>query len=233
LEKTRRKATYNLSIFQRARHDQVGSLEKTKRKATYLLSRLQRSQAWSGGIIGEDKKKGHLLAVNIAKEPGMVRWDHWRKQEEKALTTCQGCKGARHGQVESLKKTRKKITYKLSRLQRSQAWSGGIIGEKKKKGHLQAVKIAKEPGMVRWDHWRKQEERPLTHCQDCKVARHGQVGSLEKTRRKATYILSRLERSQAWSGGIIEENKKKGHLPTFKIAKEPGMVRWDHWRKQE
>jgi len=183
-------------------------LKKTRRKATYILSRLQRRQGWSGGIIGENKKKGCLQAVNIPKEPGMVRWDHWKKPIRKA-------------------------TYKLLRFQRSQGWSGGIIGENKKKGYLYPVKIPKKPGMVRWDHWRKQEERPLTRCQDSKGARHGQVGSVEKTRRKVTYILSRFQRSQTWSGEILRENKKKGHLQPVKITKEPDRVRWDDWIKQE
>jgi len=51
---------------------------------------------------------------------------------------------------------------------------------------------------------------------------------LEKTTRKATYLLSRFKRSQAWSDGIIGENKMKGHLHPIKIKKEPDMVRWDN-----
>jgi len=117
-----------------------------------------------------------------------------------------------------------KATYLLERFQRSQVWSGGIIKENKK-GHLLAVRIPKDPGMVRWDHWRKQEERPLTCCQDSKGARNGQVGSLEKTREKATYLLSGFQRSQGWSGGIIEENKKKSQLLAVRIPKKPGIVR--------
>jgi len=255
-----------------ARHGQLKSLEKTRRKATYKLSRFQLSKAWSAGIIGEinkkhlhpvkiqidqgmvswnqyrNKKKGHLQPGKSWIQQGMVSWNHWRKQE-RPLTACQDSNWARHDQLESLKETRRKATYILSRFQLSKAWTAGIIGENKKKGHLQPIKISIEQGMVSenhwrkkekghlhpveipieqgmvsWNHWEKQEERPLTSCQDSNWARYGQLQLLEKTRRKATYILSRSQLNKAWSVGIIEENKKKGHLHSVKIPIEQGMV---------
>jgi len=248
---TRRKVTYSLSRFQSSQTWLGGIIGENKKKGHLLPFKISKqpgrlggiigenkkkgrlqpvkipsSQALSGGVIGENKKKGHLLPVKIPKQPSMVRWDHCRKQEERSLTFCQDSKAARHGQVESLEKTRK-VTYNLSRFQSSQGWSGGIIGETKKEGHLQAVEIPKQPGMVRWNHWRKQE-RSLTCCQDSKAARHGQGESLKKTREKATYSLSRFQSNQALSGGIIEENKEKGHLQPVKIPKQPSMVRWNH-----